>query len=249
MITYKVQLHPNNKQLTRLFQFAGAARYAYNWCINQQKANYQAGNKFISGYSLTKQFTQHKRLSGNEWMYTISSDVFNRAILDCCQAYQRLFKHTAKPPRYKSRKRGNFSFYQHPHKIQFTATHVRIEVLHPNRKRKHLYWVKLAESNRVPVNTSYYNPRITFDGLYWWVSVAVDTPARTPIITYTEPIGVDLGVKELVVCSDGQVYHNINKTPRVKQLKRKQRRLQRQVSRKYQMNKNGNKFIKTSNNS
>ena len=54
-------------------------------------------------------------------------------------------------------------------------------------------------------------------------------------------------MKELAVCSDGAIYHNINKTPRVKRLKRKQRRLQRQVSRKYQMNKVGQKFVKTSN--
>ena len=112
MITYKIQLHPNNKQATRLFQFAGAARFAYNWCINQQKANYQAGGKFIPEGQLRKQFTQHKRLSGNEWLYTISNDIMKQALRDCCQAYQRLFKHQAKHPKYKSRKRGNFSFYQ-----------------------------------------------------------------------------------------------------------------------------------------
>lgn len=245
MITYKVQLHPNNRQLTRLFQFAGAARYAYNWSIDQQKANYQAGGKFIPEGQLRKQFTQHKQLSGNEWMYAISNDVFHQAILDCCQAYQRMFKKTAKHPRYKSKKRGNFSFYQNPYKIQFTATHIQIEML--GGKRKQLCWVKLSELNRIPANVRYYNPRITYDGLHWWVSVAVDTPARTPIITYTDPIGIDLGVKELAVCSDGQMYRNINKTPRVKQLKKRQRRLQRQVSRKYQMNKAEQKFVKISN--
>ena len=56
-----------------------------------------------------------------------------------------------------------------------------------------------------------------------------------------------MGVKELAVCSDGAIYHNINKTLKVRRLKKKQRRLQRQVSRKYQMNRAGNKFVKTSN--
>ena len=71
MIAYKVQLHPNNNQLTRLFQFAGAARYAYNWSIDQQKSNYQAGGKFIPEGQLRKQFTQHKRQPGNVSTHTL----------------------------------------------------------------------------------------------------------------------------------------------------------------------------------
>ena len=246
MIAYKVQLHPNNLQTTRLFQFAGAARYAYNWSINQQKAAYTAGRKFINDFELCKQFTQHKRLPGNEWMYTISDVVLKHSVRDCCNAYKRFFKHQAKYPRYKRRK-DKQSFYQDTAKIQFTATHVRIEMLSPS-KRKHNCWVKLAESNRIPINSKYYNPRITYDGLNWWVSVAVDTTDRKPIIAKcSEPIGIDLGVKELAVCSDGTVYRNINKTAKVRKLKKKQRRLQRQVSRKYLMNKEGNSYRKTCN--
>lgn len=114
--------------------------------------------------------------------------------------------------------------------------------------RKQLCWVKLAESNRIPVGTVYSNPRISYDGLHWWISVGIELPDRHPIHTsFTEPIGIDLGVKELAVCSDGQVYHNINKTPKIRRLKKRQRRLQRQVSRRYQMNKKGERYQKTCN--
>lgn len=68
--TLKVQLHPNKKQTTRLFQFAGAARYAYNWVIRQQLA----ADTFIPEGELRKQFTYHKRQPGNSWMYTISNN-------------------------------------------------------------------------------------------------------------------------------------------------------------------------------
>lgn len=248
MKAYKVMLHPNKVQNTWLFKFAGSARYAYNWTIDQQKVNYDVGGKFISGFSLTTQFTQHKRQPGNEWMYTISNDVFKHAILECCSAYQRFFKKQANYPRYKSRKRGDFSFYQDTAKIKFTTTHVRIEMLSPKKKKKHLYWVKLAETAKIPLNAKFFNPRITFDGLHWWVSVAVEEPVRKPIIAkYAEPVGIDLGVKELAVCSDGSVYHNINKTAKVRKLVKRQKRIQRQISRKYLMNKIGDKWVKTKN--
>lgn len=266
--TLKIRLHPNKKQTTRLFQFAGAARYAYNWVIHQQLA----ADTFISEGELRKQFTQFKRQPDNKWMYAISNNVMKQAIRDCYKAYDRFFKYRKQGgekysqktlqrlarqgkqpsvyemrcyPKYKRRKEKQ-SFYQDTAKIQFTATHVRIELL--GGKRKQLCWVKLAESNRIPVDASYYNPRITYDGLRWWVSVGVQIPDRRPIITsYSEPLGIDVGVKELAVVSTGEKFGNVNKTAKVKRLKKKQRRLQRQVSRRYQMNKKGDSYQKTRN--
>lgn len=244
--TYKVMLHPNKVQNTRLFQFAGSARYAYNWAITQQKAAYEADNTFISESTLRKQFTQHKRTPGNEWMYTISNDVFKQSVKDCCLAYQRFFKKKAKYPRYKRRK-GNQSFYQDPIKLQFTETHVRIEMLSSQKKRKHNCWVKLAETGRIPTGVKYYNPRMTYDGLHWWVSVGVESIRQPIVMEYTESIGIDLGVKDLAICSDGVVYKNINKISRIKKLEKKKRRLQRRISKKYEMNKEENRYKKTCN--
>ncbi|MBR3747399.1 MAG: transposase [Selenomonadaceae bacterium] len=90
-------------------------------------------------------------------------------------------------------------------------------------------------------------PRITFDGLNWWLSVAVDfEPEKSQ--ADGEPLGIDLGIKNLATCSDGTIYPNINKTKTVKRLKKKRRRLQRSISRKYEMtNTKGESYSKTRN--
>ena len=96
------------------------------------------------------------------------------------------------------------------------------------------------------MNIKYYNPRITFDNKYWYISVGYETTYPTQELT-DEVLGIDLGVKDLAICSNGMVFKNINKSEEVKKKEKRLRRLQRKVSRKYQMNKKGGKFAKTCN--
>lgn len=93
---------------------------------------------------------------------------------------------------------------------------------------------------------SYSNPRITFDGIDWFLSVGVDVKSRNFKLT-DEVLGIDLGLKKLVTCSNGKVYCNNNKSKQIKLLRKRQRRIQRKISRKYELNKQGQKFIKTNN--
>jgi putative transposase len=90
------------------------------------------------------------------------------------------------------------------------------------------------------------NPRITFDGLNWWISVGIEV-ADTDEVPKNEGIGIDLGLKELAVCSDKKIYKNINKSSKIKTLEKKKRRLQRSISRKYEKNKKGESYCKTKN--
>ena len=120
--TIRVMLIPNNQQATRLFQFAGTARFAFNWALAQEKKNYDAGGKFISDYELRKMFTQFKNEPSHEWLYTISNNVCKQAIKDAVTAYQRFFKGLSGPPKFKSRKRNKPSFYADPVKLQVTST-------------------------------------------------------------------------------------------------------------------------------
>ena len=116
-----------------------------------------------------------------------------------------------------------------------------------NKKNKQkLNWIKLCEKGRIPTNCKYMNPRFTYDGLHWWLSVSIETENDTNI-PQNKGIGIDLGLKDLAVCSDGNTYKNINKTNKVKKLEIKKRRLQRFISRKYDMNKEGVRYKKTSN--
>lgn len=242
----KVRLAPNNKQLTKLFQYAGCARFAYNWAINREQENYNRGNKFLSDHELRKEFTRLRHQ--HSWLKNVSNNVTKQAIKDVCDAYKRFFKGQCRYPKFKSKKRSTPSFYQDNVKIQFTDTHVKVEGFSMNRKRtkQRLNWIRLCEIGRIPTDCKYMNPRFTFDGLHWYVSVGVEV-SDTPDTIKTDGIGIDLGLKDLAICSDGNKYPNINKTQRVKKLERRKRRLQRSVSRRYEKNKKGERYCKTRN--
>ena len=244
----KVRLRPNNKQLTRLFQYAGCARFAYNWAIAREQENYSQGNKFLLDGKLRREFTQLKKRPEYKWLSRVSSDVTKQAIKEACKAYINFFKKRAKYPKFKSKKRSKQSFFQDGFKIRFTDTHVKVEGFPMSQKRdkQRLNWIKLCEKGRIPTNCKYMNPRFTYDGLYWYVSVSIEVDDELNLPS-NEGIGIDLGLKDLAICSDGNTYQNINKAQRVKKLEKQKRRLQRSVSRKYNMNKKGDRYKKTSN--
>ena len=249
MKSFKVMLVPNNRQRTRLFQFAGTARFAYNWALRKEIDAYEAGEKFISNNDLRKEFTVLRNSAEYPWLRTISNNVTKQAIKDCVDAYTKFFKHQSGRPKFKSKQRGDFSFYQDTDKIQITVTHVKLEAIATSRKRnkQQLNCFRLAERGRIPVGVKYKEPRITFDGLNWWLSVAVEFAEPMPAENCGESFGIDLGIKNLATCSDGTIYTNINRTSIVRKLKQKQRRLQRSISRKYTMNKKGGSYSKTRN--
>lgn len=285
--SFKIKLLPNNKQRTRLFQFAGAARFAYNWVLDKQMTNFKNGIKLQNNYELRKEFTVFRNLPENSWLLEISNNVTKQAVKDCYDAYSKFFRkqktngyvkygkkkieHFASigrkltvydmngHPKFKSKKNGDFNFYQDTDKIKFTKTHVKFENIAKSRRknRKKANWIKLAERGKIPINAKYKNPRITFDGIDWWISVGINIkrslkPMRNlKVLKITkkcrEGLGIDLGIKDLAICSDKSTIKNINKSYTIRRLKRKRRRLQRQVSRKYQMNKKGESYRKTSN--
>ena len=246
----KVMLNPNNKQFTKLFQYAGCARFAYNWAISREKENHKQGNKFLSDNDLRKEFTQLKKLQEYKWLNEVSNNVTKQAIKDACNAYKGFFKGQSKFPKFKSRKHSTPSFYQDNVQIKFTENHVKVEGFSMSKKqnKQKLNWIKLCEKKKIPTDCKYMNPRFTYDGLYWYVSVSIEVDDDTEnTLPSNEGIGIDLGLKDLAICSDKNIYKNINKTQRVKKLEKKKRRLQRSVSRKYCKNKKGENYCKTSN--
>ena len=90
------------------------------------------------------------------------------------------------------------------------------------------------------------NPRIKYDGINWYITVGIEYEYSTTLSS-NEGIGIDLGIKDLAICSDGSTYKNINKSQKVKKLEKRKRRLQRSISRKYEKNKKGGDYCKTSN--
>ena len=285
----KIRLLPNNKQRTKLFQFAGASRFAYNWALDKQMENFREGRKLQSDYDLRKEFTILRNSGEYPWLLDISNNVTKQAIKDLCRAYGNFFRkqkqagcvryspkkiaHCARigrkltvydmngHPKFRSKKNGDFRFYQDNVKIQFTDTHVKLENIAGSKKRnrQRLNWIRLAERGRIPADGKYTNPRITFDGEHWWISIGIRISRKLkpmsgmrfvrkqPRQLCTEGVGIDLGIKDLAVVSDSTKVRNINRSHAIRKLKKTRRRLQRQVSRKYQMNKKGDSYCKTRN--
>lgn len=277
----KVMLLPNNWQRTRLFQYAGIARFAYNWALDKEMKSLKNGKGLISDGELRKEFTLLKKQKEFFWLNTVSNDVPKQAIKDLVKAYLRYFKLKKQPnyvpytkkqiahakrvgkslteydkqghPKFKKKKDvQKYSFFNDTHKLVVIENAVRITSLYTNGNRKRCTkksFVKLAEKNRIPINCKYNNPRITYDGIHWWISVVVEIEKTNLSIntTKTQGIGIDMGVKDLAIDSNGIKYANINKTQTVRKLEKKKRRLQRQISRKYGMNKKGECYQKTKN--
>ena len=241
-------LCPNNKQRTKLFECAGTARFAYNWALNYQQMNYDIGNDFLSDCDLRKTFTKLKQKDKFKWINDYSNNITKQAIKDACNLYKNFFKGLAKYPKFKSKRKSKPSFYVDTCKIQFTDTHIKLEKIADStrKNRAKANWIRLAEHNRIPLNCKYYNPRVTFDGLNWWISVGVEFSENTekPL---NDGIGIDIGIKDFAICSDKNTYKNINKTAKVKKLKKEKRKLQSKISKKYLKNKKGVCYCKTKN--
>ena len=246
--TYKIKLKPNNKQKTKMLQFCGAKRFAYNWALNKQKENYKNGGKFISDCELRKEFTQLKKTEEYKWLYSINNDVTKQAIKDCCLAYKRFFSGIGKKPKFKSKKTDKPSFYVDNVKIKFTNDKVKLGNIATSKKnnKAKLNWIRLSEKNKIPTDCKYINPHMVYDGIDWFICVGIEFEESVESPT-NKGIGIDLGIKDLAICSDKIIYKNINKVRKIKKLEKRKRRLQRSISRKYLNGKKGGRYCKTSN--
>ena len=231
----KVRLCPTNEQEQKLWQSVGTARFIYNWTLVRQDYNYKNGGKFISDNDLRKELTILKKTEEYKWLNEVSNNVAKQAVKDACNAYKRFFKGQSEKPKFKSRRKSKPSFYNDNIKLKVKNNIVLIEKVG---------WVNTSE--QLPIDVKYNNPRISYDGKYWYISVGIEV--ENPVVELTgESVGIDVGIKDLAVCSNGMTFKNINKTKLVKNLEKRLRRLQRKISKKYEMNKEGRKFVKTSN--
>lgn len=235
ILAKKVRIKPTEEQARQLWKSVGTARWVYNWTLSRQEENYKQGGACISDGDLRKELTQLKKQQEFSWLNDVSNNVAKQAVKDACDAYKKFFKKLTDKPRFKSRKRSKLSFYNDNVKLKVKETSALIEKVG---------WVRTSE--QLPIGVKYSNPRVSFGGNYWYLSVGIKQESSSNDLT-DKVIGIDVGVKELAVCSNGMVFKNINKTKIVKKIEKRLRRLQRKVSRKYEMNKEGIRFVKTCN--
>ncbi|MBO0460221.1 transposase, partial [Enterococcus sp. DIV1298c] len=238
----KARLRPTKDQEQQLWQSAGTARWVFNWVLNMQEMNHRFGGGFLTNNVLRKHVTQMKKRPKYAWLNIVSNNIAKQAVKDACFAYQKWFNGLSgkiclkvEKPCFKSRKKTKPAFYNDNVKLKVKAKSVLLEKIG---------WIKTSE--QLPMKTKYINPRISYDGKYWYLSVGIEKQCDTQKLT-NEVLGIDLGIKNLAVVSNGKIYKNINKTKKIRKLEKRLRRLQRKVSRKYEMNKEGTRFVKTCN--
>ena len=235
ILAKKVRLYPSEIQEQKLWQSVGTARFIYNWTLSRQEENYKNGGKFISDNELRKEITQLKK-DELSWLNKVSNNVAKQAVKDGCDAYKRFFKGLSDKPRFKSRRKRRKSFYNDNWKLKVKEGKlVNIEKVG---------WIKTNE--QIPIGVKYSNPRISYDNKYWYISIGIEQEEIQEELTDVS-LGIDLGLKELAICSNGKVYKNINKSYVVRKIEKRLKRLQKQVSRKYEQNKKGKEYVKTKN--
>ena len=234
ILAKKIRLYPTAEQEHKLWKSVGTARFIYNWTLNKQEENYKNGGNFIKDNDLRKEITQLKK-DELLWLNGVSNNVAKQAVKDCCNAYKKFFKGLVDKPRFKSRKKSKPSFYNDTAKLKVKNKSVLIEKVG---------WIKTKE--QMPIGVKYTNPRISYDNKYWYISVGVEEDQPTVELTDVS-IGIDVGIKDLAICSNGMTFKNINKTKEVRRLKKSLKRKQRQCSRKYEQNKKGKEYVKTKN--
>lgn len=234
LITKKIRLKPTTEQEILFRKSAGVSRWAYNFFLGENERIYREyidngkiGKKSISEGDVRKYINNVLKPTTHSWLKEVGSNVMKQGVKDASLALQRYFKGLSGKPKFKSKHKDRPSFY------------VNYESL--SRKQggfqgEKIGFVKTSEAlPKLNKNEKYSNPRITFDGKYWYLSVGYEVQENTVELT-DESLGIDLGVKDLAICSNGKVYKNINKTQRVKKLEKKLKREQRKLSRKIENN-------------
>lgn len=234
LITKKIRLKPTTEQEILFRKSAGVSRWTYNFFLSENERIYKEyinngkiGKKSISEGDVRKYINNVLKPTTHSWLKEVGSNVMKQGVKDASLALQRYFKGLSGKPKFKSKHKDRPSFY------------VNYESL--SRKQggfqgEKIGFVKTSEAlPKLNKNEKYSNPRITFDGKYWYLSVGYEVQESTVELT-DESLGIDLGVKNLAICSNGKVYKNINKTQRVKKLEKKLKREQRKLSRKIENN-------------
>jgi len=241
--SFKTEINPTAEQIIKINKTIGVCRFIYNFYIAHNKELYENGGKFMTGWSFSV-WLNNDYLPNNPdkmWIKEVSSKSVAKSMDNACVAFNRFFKHKGKFPRFKKKNKSDVKMYfVKNHKTDCLSERHRIKV--PT-----LGWVRLKEKGYIPTSKDGFVIRSGTiskkDGRYY-VSVLVDIPNIDNVQCSDFGIGIDLGLKKLATCSNGSIYHNINKTYNVRKIEKSLKREQRKLSRKIVVNKKGENFVK-----
>ena len=235
---FKTEIKPTEEQKVKINKTIGTCRYVYNFYLAYNKELHGNGQKFMSGKSFSV-WLNNEYLPNNPdytWIKEVSSKSVKKSIENGCTAFTRFFKGQSNFPNFKKKGKSDVKMYfvKNNPKDCFCERH-RINI--PT-----LGWVKLKEKGYIPTTKDGYvikSGTVSIKADRYYVSVLVEYLDTVIANNSNEGIGIDLGLKDFAIVSNGKNYKNINKSVKIKKLEKQLRREQRCLSRKYENLKKG----------
>ena len=236
--SFKTEINPTEEQKARIRRTIGTCRYVYNFYLGHNKALHDNGEKFMTGKSFSL-WLNNEYIPDNPdktWIREVYSKAVKKSIEDGCTAFTRFFKHQSDFPKFKKKGKSDMKMYfvrNNPKDCQCERHRLKIPTLG---------WVRIKEKGYIPTTKDGYMIRsgtVSVKAGRFYVSVLVEIPDVNIDNNSNEGIGIDLGLKDLAIVSNGKTYRNINKSAGLKKLEKQLIREQRSLSRKYENLKKG----------
>ena len=226
---FKFELTPTGEQQRHMCRFAGSCRFVFNKALALQKANHEAGEKFIAYVAMAKQLTAWRRSAETGWLADAPVHPLQHALKDLERAYKNFFAKRAAFPRFK--KKGMGDSFRYPDQKQFKIDEANSRVFLPK-----LGWIRYRNSRELLGTAK--NITVSSKGGKWFVSIQTEREVEPPVHPSTSIVGVDVGITRFATLSDGTIFEPINS------FKKQQSRLaryQRAMSRKTKFSNNWKK--------
>ena len=236
--SFKTEINPTEEQKARIRRTIGTCRYVYNFYLGHNKALHDNGEKFMTGKSFSL-WLNNEYIPDNPdktWIREVYSKAVKKSIEDGCTAFTRFFKHQSDFPKFKKKGKSDVKMYfvkNNPKDCRCERHRVNIPSLG---------WVRIKEKGYIPTTKDGYMIRsgtVSVKAGRFYVSVLVEIPDINIDNNSNEGIGIDLGLKDFAIVSNGKTYRNINKSAGLKKLEKQLIREQRSLSRKYENLKKG----------
>ena len=236
--SFKTEINPTEEQKARIRRTIGTCRYVYNFYLGHNKALHDNGEKFMTGKSFSL-WLNNEYIPDNPdktWIREVYSKAVKKSIEDGCTAFTRFFKHQSDFPKFKKKGKSDVKMYfvrNNPKDCQCERHRLKIPTLG---------WVRIKEKGYIPTTKDGYMIRsgtVSVRAGRFYVSVLVEIPDVNIDNNSNEGIGIDLGLKDFAIISNGKTYRNINKSAGLKKLEKQLIREQRSLSRKYENLKKG----------
>ena len=226
---YRFELRPNGEQQCQIRRFAGSCRFVYNKALALQKANHEAGGKFVGYVAMAKHLTEWRNGTETPWLKDAPVHPLQHALKDLERAYKNFFAKRADFPRFK--KKGQGDSFRYPDAKQFKLDAGNGRIFLPK-----LGWMRLRLSREVLGTPR--NATVSHACGRWYVSIQTEREVEQPVSQATSAVGIDVGIARFATFSDGAYLAPMNS---FKKHEARLRRYQRAMSRKVKFSNNWKK--------